>query len=157
MTTNHEVAKARGIGVTNLVTDPKRQPLEMARRIMHVPQVRYSSAEVSHYIREALRITHSPESWSRPLYWMAYQESRFYVCAVDGEVVRNVNLAGESQHALGLMQVVPSTFQRHAIRDMQDIWNPVDNTVAAVRYIRGRYGTPYKIPGVFRVSEYNGY
>ncbi|MHB1627844.1 MAG: hypothetical protein ACYCVB_05630 [Bacilli bacterium] len=30
---------------------------------------------------------------------------------------------------------------------MRNIWNPVDNTVAAIRYIVGRYGTPKAIPG----------
>ena len=30
---------------------------------------------------------------------------------------------------------------------MRNNWNPVDNTVAAIRYIAGRYGTPQAIPG----------
>ena len=39
---------------------------------------------------------------------------------------------------------------------MRNIWNPVDNTVAAIRYIASRYGTPQAIPGL-ESSSYAGY
>ena len=119
--------------------------------------VRFTPAQVSSYIHAALRITHEPQTWAKPLRWIAWQESRFYAHTVDGVAVTNATLSGQSEHAEGLMQVVPTTFARHAMRDRRNIWNPVDNVAATISYIRGRYGSPYKIPGVFRVSQYNGY
>ena len=62
-----------------------------------------------------------------------------------------------AQSALGLMQIVPSTFRSHATKNMGNIWNLIDNMAAAIRYIHGRYGCPYRIPGVFRTNEYKGY
>ena len=128
----------------------------------HVPPVilvsnRYTSSQVVGYICQALRLTHHPRTWVKPLYWMAYQESRFYRHSVDGTPAMQADLQGNEEYAMGLFQVLPTTFQRHEMKRMGNIWNPVDNAVASIRYVVGRYGTPYKVPGVFRVSQYNGY
>lgn len=40
----------------------------------------------------------------------------------------------------GLMQTIDSTFKAHALPGHGDIWNPVDNIIAGVRYAEGRYG-----------------
>jgi len=40
----------------------------------------------------------------------------------------------------GLLQTIDPTFQAHALPGMQDIWNPVHNAVAAIRYMLTRYG-----------------
>ena len=88
---------------------------------------------------------------------MAWQESKFYARAVDGVPARLANRYGATEHAEGLMQVVPSTFKRHEEKGMGDIWNPVDNVAASIRYIVGRYRSPYRIPGIFRVNDYSGY
>lgn len=135
--------------------DARHSPLRLAKP--HTLPVRFTSAQVSGYIHTALQITHEPQSWTRPLYWMAWQESRFYARAVDGVPARLANRYGDAEHAEGLMQVVPSTFDRHAVKGMSDIWNPVDNTAASIRYIAGRYRSPYRIPGIFQVNQYSGY
>lgn len=41
----------------------------------------------------------------------------------------------------GLMQTIDSTFQAYKVDGMDDIWNPVHNAVAAIRYMRDRYGS----------------
>ena len=52
------------------------------------------------------------------------------------------------EKATGLFQMLPSTFAK-AARDAgiqnPDIHNPEDNLLAAIYYIKGRYGTPARI------------
>ena len=48
----------------------------------------------------------------------------------------------------GLMQTIDSTFGAYALPGMNDIWNPVHNTVAAIRYMIDRYGGIGNHPGL---------
>ncbi|MDN2497278.1 hypothetical protein FHY52_11330, partial [Nocardia nova] len=57
----------------------------------------------------------------------------------------------------GLMQCIDSTFNAHAAPGHTDIWNPVDNIVAATRYSIDRYGSLDNVPGVSAVSGGGGY
>ncbi|MCA1189297.1 MULTISPECIES: transglycosylase SLT domain-containing protein [unclassified Saccharopolyspora] len=60
----------------------------------------------------------------------------------------------------GLMQTIDPTFHSYAVPGHQDIWNPVDNIVAATRYSIDRYGSISNVPGVQGVSSggsYEGY
>ncbi|PPJ30126.1 hypothetical protein C5E45_11130 [Nocardia nova] len=57
----------------------------------------------------------------------------------------------------GLMQCIDSTFNAHAAPGHTDIWNPVDNIVAATRYSIDRYGSLGNVPGVSAVSGGGGY
>ncbi|MEY9845328.1 transglycosylase SLT domain-containing protein [Streptacidiphilus sp. MAP5-3] len=43
--------------------------------------------------------------------------------------------------SMGLMQTIQSTFDTYALPGHTDIWNPVDNIVAAVRYANATYGS----------------
>jgi hypothetical protein len=40
----------------------------------------------------------------------------------------------------GFLQTIMSTFRRYMVPGHGDIWNPIDNTAAAVRYMMARYG-----------------
>jgi hypothetical protein len=40
----------------------------------------------------------------------------------------------------GFLQTIDGTFSAYAVPGHHDIWNPVDNTAAAVRYMMARYG-----------------
>ena len=40
----------------------------------------------------------------------------------------------------GFLQTIDSTFQSYKVKGHNNIWNPVDNTAAAVRYMMARYG-----------------
>lgn len=57
----------------------------------------------------------------------------------------------------GLMQTIDSTFSAHALPGHRDIWNPVDNIIAGVRYSISRYGSVSNVPGVRQLHEGGGY
>lgn len=40
---------------------------------------------------------------------------------------------------------------------MNDIYNPIHNAVAAIRYIKSRYGTVFNTPGIKSMSHGGGY
>jgi SLT domain-containing protein len=60
----------------------------------------------------------------------------------------------------GLMQCIDSTFNSHSVPGHTNIYNPVDNIVAGVRYALSRYGSIQNVPGIVAVSHgghYVGY
>jgi SLT domain-containing protein len=58
--------------------------------------------------------------------------------------------------ATGLFQLMQPTFDAHKVSGYDDIWNPLDNTLAAISYIRGKYKHPARIPGLGQ-EGYKGY
>jgi LysM repeat protein len=68
--------------------------------------------------------------------------------------------AQEGHPSIGLMQTIGPTFNEYALPGHTDIWNPVDNIIAGVRYAISRYGSISNVPGVVAVQEgrpYVGY
>lgn len=62
--------------------------------------------------------------------------------------------------SIGLMQTIQPTFDSFALPGRDDIYDPVDNIVAATRYAVDRYGGPSEVPGVEGLnsgSSYQGY
>ncbi|GAA2391661.1 transglycosylase SLT domain-containing protein [Nonomuraea africana] len=57
----------------------------------------------------------------------------------------------------GLMQTIDPTFNRWALPGHKDIWNPVDNIIAGVRYAIERYGSVSEVPGVVGMKTGSGY
>ncbi len=60
----------------------------------------------------------------------------------------------------GLMQTIDSTFRANSVPGHRDIWNPVDNIVAGVRYGISTYGSFDNIPGIRALHQgrhYRGY
>nr|WP_030465869.1 transglycosylase SLT domain-containing protein [Lentzea aerocolonigenes] len=57
----------------------------------------------------------------------------------------------------GLMQCIDSTFNAHKLPGHDDIWNPVDNIIAGVRYTFSRYGGFEGHPGLKAMSQGGGY
>jgi len=57
----------------------------------------------------------------------------------------------------GLMQTIDSTFDAHSLPGHKDIWNPVDNIIAGVRYAISRYGSISNVPGVYAVNHGGSY
>ena len=57
----------------------------------------------------------------------------------------------------GIAQVIGPTFQAYALPGHHDIWNPVDNMIAAFRYAISRYGSMNSIPGVVAVRQGGSY
>ncbi|WP_232852477.1 transglycosylase SLT domain-containing protein [Nocardia acididurans] len=57
----------------------------------------------------------------------------------------------------GLMQTIDSTFAVHSLPGHRDIWNPVDNIIAGVRYSIDRYGSLENVPGIRAMNSGGGY
>ncbi|MBW4721940.1 transglycosylase SLT domain-containing protein [Saccharothrix obliqua] len=57
----------------------------------------------------------------------------------------------------GLMQVIDPTFQAYRLAGHSDIFNPVDNIIAGVRYTYARYGGFGNHPGLVSINNGNGY
>ncbi|MCP2258055.1 Transglycosylase SLT domain-containing protein [Streptoalloteichus tenebrarius] len=60
----------------------------------------------------------------------------------------------------GVLQVIDPTFRAHALPGYGNIWNPVHNIIAGVRYSISRYGSLSKVPGVKAMRSggaYRGY
>src|SRR5690625_4125037 len=55
------------------------------------------------------------------------------------------------------MRTIDQTFNAYKRPGMDDIWNPVHNAVAAIRYIQGRYGTVFNTPGIKSMASGGGY
>jgi hypothetical protein len=68
--------------------------------------------------------------------------------------------AAQGHPSEGIAQVIGPTFHAYALPGYGNIWNPVDNMIAAFRYAISRYGSMNNIPGVVAVrqgSSYIGY
>ncbi|WP_307828626.1 transglycosylase SLT domain-containing protein [Antrihabitans sp. YC2-6] len=74
---------------------------------------------------------------------------------------RSINLwdsnAAAGTPSKGIMQTIDSTFDAYKAPGHDDIWNPVDNIVAATRYAIDRYGAVSNVPGIVGVSNGGGY
>ena len=57
----------------------------------------------------------------------------------------------------GLMQVIGTTFDEYKLPGHDDIYSPVDNIVAGVRYALARYGSIQNVPGVKSVNDGGSY
>lgn len=109
-------------------------------------------AQVKQWLLTAMAITGTPASYLGALLKIAMHES--------GGNPRAINLwdsnAKAGHPSKGLMQTIDSTFNRYAIPGLGDIWNPVANAVAAIRYMNDRYGSISNVPGV-KSAKYVGY
>jgi hypothetical protein len=121
------------------------------------PRTTAAAGTVESWIQAAIEATGVPPSWAPGLRTIAEHESVFNPKAFNGND-RTAN--GGSQTVMGLMQMLPSTFAAHAQPGHKDILNPVDNLIAAIGYIRGRYGDPSNTPGLKSLAaggRYRGY
>ncbi|CAL9666804.1 hypothetical protein SUDANB95_07247 [Actinosynnema sp. ALI-1.44] len=65
--------------------------------------------------------------------------------------------AAKGTPSKGLMQCIDPTFQAHKLPGHDDIWNPVDNIIAGVRYTFSRYGGFEGHPGLKSMASGGGY
>lgn len=109
-------------------------------------------AQVKKWLLTAMAITGTPASYLGALTRVAMHES-------SGNP-RSINLwdsnAKAGHPSKGLMQTIDSTFNKYKLPGMDDIWNPIHNAVAAIRYMNARYGSISNVPGV-RSAKYVGY
>lgn len=108
---------------------------------------------VRKWILAAMAITGVPLSWLNPLITIAMRES--------GGNPRAINLwdinAKRGTPSKGLFQTIDPTFNRYKLPGLNNIWNPVHNAVAAIRYIIDRYGTVWNVPGIRNLMRGRGY
>jgi Transglycosylase SLT domain len=57
----------------------------------------------------------------------------------------------------GLMQVIGTTFNEYKLSGHDNIYSPVDNIIAGVRYALSRYGSIQNVPGVKSVDRGGSY
>lgn len=115
--------------------------------------------ELNAIIEEARRITGVPEDWVPYLRWLAWAESKYNPYAVSGIAIdpKTGKITPSGEKAIGLMQVLPSTFAQYSLRGYNDIYNPLHNMIAAIRYIKRTYGHPKNIPNIGNASAFRGY
>ena len=68
--------------------------------------------------------------------------------------------AAKGTPSKGIMQTIGPTFDSYKVAGHGDIWNPVDNIVAACRYTLSRYGSTSGVPGIEAMrggGAYQGY
>ena len=121
-----------------------------------VPGAGPAPGNVDAWIAEAITRTGVPASWAPALRTIAHHESSFDPAAAN-LTASGGNVAKAPQ---GLMQMLPSTFAAHARPGHGNILDPVDNLMAAIDYIRRRYGDPSSTPGLralARGDRYVGY
>lgn len=94
------------------------------------------SAAAAGWIRAAMAITGAPESWFTGLMTLAKRESGFNPRATNNWDSN----AAKGTPSIGLMQTIGPTFRAYALPGYTDIYNPVHNAIASIRYIRARYG-----------------
>jgi Transglycosylase SLT domain len=104
---------------------------------------------VTTWIQQALQLAGAPASWLQPLQTLVSKES-----SGDPNAVNPISVGAE--HATGIAQMLPGTFREHALPGHTNIFNPVDNLASAIRYIQGRYGSPFNIPNLMG-GHYVGY
>ena len=65
--------------------------------------------------------------------------------------------AEQGTPSIGLMQTIQPTFDAHAMAGHTDIYNPVDNIIAASNYMISRYGGSATTPGPQSVNNGGAY
>ncbi|OLP64063.1 hypothetical protein BACPU_28100 [Bacillus pumilus] len=115
-----------------------------------------SGLSVHQWLMAALMATGTSMNWLPGLMTIAQHES-------NGNP-RAINLwdsnAKKGTPSKGLMQTIGPTFNSNKGKGMNDIWNPIHNAVAAINYIKGRYGTVFNTPGLRSMRKggpYKGY
>jgi uncharacterized protein YukE len=65
--------------------------------------------------------------------------------------------AAKGTPSKGLMQCIDPTFNAHKLSGHDNIYHPVDNIIAGVRYAVDRYGSVSDVPGVVATRSGGGY
>ncbi|MEV1168942.1 transglycosylase SLT domain-containing protein [Nonomuraea sp. NPDC049784] len=65
--------------------------------------------------------------------------------------------AAKGTPSKGLMQTIDPTFNSYSLDGHKNIYNPVDNIIAGVRYAISRYGSVSNVPGVVNTKRGVGY
>jgi uncharacterized protein YukE len=90
--------------------------------------------------------------------WCVTTDLGTWTAREDNQVFLTGNSNAQAGHpSKGLMQTIDSTFSSHALPGHGNIYNPVDNIIAGVRYALGRYGSIGNVPGIRAVHSGGSY
>lgn len=109
--------------------------------------------QLADWINQAIALTGVPPTWAHGLYVIAMGETGGNPLDVNNWD-SNARAGNPSE---GLMQTTISTFNDNKLPGHDDIFNPIDNLIAAIRYILGRYHDISNVPGVRSVDSGGGY
>jgi WXG100 family type VII secretion target len=87
---------------------------------------------------------HEPQTLPNQTVWCVKTRLETWTANLDGQIFLTGN-------------TIDSTFDAHALPGHTNIWNPVDNIVAGVRYALSRYGSLDEVPGVAAVEHGGSY
>ncbi|MBM7580005.1 phage tail tape measure protein [Jeotgalibacillus terrae] len=104
-------------------------------------------------IMQALSITGQAQSWLPAMMKIAHHESGFNPRAIN---LWDIN-AQRGIPSKGMFQTIDPTFNAYKLKGMNDIYNPLHNAVAAIRYMLSRYGGIGGHPGIRSMASGGGY
>lgn len=105
------------------------------------------------WIQAAMAITGTNPAFLGGLMTIAKKESGFNPRAIN---LWDIN-AKRGIPSKGLFQTIDPTFNQHKMPGMNDIYNPIHNAVAAIRYMNSRYGGIGNVPGLRNMASGKGY
>ena len=111
------------------------------------------STKARNWIMQAMKITGTPMMYLNSLMQIAQKESGFNPNAIN-KWDSNWKAGHPSK---GLFQTIDGTFNAYKMPGMNDIYNPIHNAVAAIRYMNSRYGGIQNVPGIRAMISGRGY
>jgi hypothetical protein len=100
----------------------------------------------------------SSEPAGRADVWCVTTDLGSWTAREDGHIFLTGNSNAAAGHpSKGLMQTIDSTFNSYKLAGHDNIYNPVDNIVAGVRYALSRYGSIGHVPGIVAVHSGRAY
>jgi hypothetical protein len=97
-----------------------------------------NAGQIRSWLRSGLRLAGVPATAGNidTLFGRVMQES-----GGDPRAQNNWDSNAKAGHpSMGFLQTIRATFERWKVRGHNNIWNPVDNSAAAIRYMLGTYG-----------------
>ena len=171
-------ARARDIDVPDADELPKMEGHKSIRDVLekyeagagggplHQVLLRHEAREAGEpptAIRRAVQVSGVGDSWGPFLEVLMQAESGGNPLArspvwVDAQTGRTSNRreGPDWYQATGLFQLPPPLFKAYKAEGHDDIFNPLHNTLAAINYIREKYGHPGNIPNIGR-EQYRGF
>jgi hypothetical protein len=111
------------------------------------------SGNVNSWLQQALSVTGQDASVLPYLATIVQHES-----SGNPGAINNYDSNAKAGHpSKGLMQTIDSTFNQYSMAGHKDIWNPVDNAIAAINYAVARYGSLGNVPGIKSLANGGGY
>jgi len=131
--------------IFNKVVDKAKAEFDQAKKMMDSGAasagVGGGSQQWAGVAAAALNMLGLPQNWLGPLLTLIQRES--------GGNPRAINLtdsnAAKGTPSIGLMQTIGPTFNAYKLPGFGNIYSPMDNILAGLRYIKARYGSIFNV------------